>query len=1438
MHSQELYDEAAVAYDNLFASDIFTYPESLPQAERLELYDENEAYDGATSLSQRADMKIQNSAIDGAPSTLAQLLYLSYKNHGLFLLDVLTKHIQQDSQSIERDGISNTILPSLRRLIQALHRDDTELELWRKVARICESMGSTRIARYCLETVLAADRDGSDPWWELLSIDQVFAAEQLKVLLTALRDTSWETKLATLPGSHKQVVIQLQKYIDPCPYLSHQPQAILGHNSRENQSRSGIEWQSLKIEMRSWGSCGKSIMYQICQEDQGMFDAGGGAKYRILLPNKQISSNQEKVQISEEKGLALTIKGSNDKSTSQVGNYANPEADSRAVKNVDEKLSKEPAAHAPIESDNDDQDGEATASNIPGVMEDSGPAHAVEVISKNPHKEESDTMYDQEFQVGAPTPAQEPSRSLGAISKMPAMVSLPTRKRSSDSAGMQDTVDMGRVRSKRIKARGSTNEPGSSKEALAEELNQLYQDQLQVIDQVDNLLFEVAGRILSKFNVEYPGSFGAFKEIISSALANGSLRKTVFERDPSNVAAQDFLSLLAAWDKEKLAAFLHGDDDNLGGSSNLSGPRNSGLNLFLEHSKRGSAFASQKSALPEDQGLEAFALKVEQTWTSLDELALKWVEALVAPLRTEGGDDLASRYEAFLWPESLKRTIVLMLVMKDEYIYGNLCSRLTRLDERLLETITCPKFDGLRGSEKDLIRTVQNIFELHLDIYGKIVNPSSEVDSTTRILQLHRLRRWAALAYDAISKKPCSENSDELLDHLDIRFLWASVLHTGLLNPTSRDHIILCFQDLSRMLKEAGSPVIELPNNYMMPEISVEAAEREISRVTTMDFFLNLFNNQESDPLTVIEGLEPILEGSVQMQDSLNPDERCVDKSDPANDTQSTTGPSSEKSPDIDSEQFFSPDMKQMLQFVGRANVSLKIILWEKLGEAYEAITYPPKVLCCTLRRIEIITEYLVSESYAAKHTSDRYLSLLRWLRVIGSLVTKALNLVLNELDIFHFLDEAHLRRVLNATVYLQRILYVQMLWEDSIRIGKVQPTRLKGLHEEFESAMNNIRALLVKIWLLQYTLMKEAFKQNRELAKDAKQDMSEYLKCLHGALGLRRFCNVSKRLFPIFMKGELLQLIAPESSCISTAQLIYDLYGLKICSNPSDLEDHGCQPAPLDRDAALEIMDLVMVQVRKMNIKDIGKSELRNVIDKMQQAIRVPKPTGAMVFNRRVITAFLGSPINPVDLFRSLRGVGDLSGTAVNNFYSLSNKGWYLLLGHLTLAKSRSQKRVFPGPVEDLEMAKAYFRHDLELGLEKWETWYRLAQVFDAMIEENTTWSAEKLNTKMTDLISLQRNAIHCYTMAVAVANRDDDASFEAAEKISELYADFACRIYASSREPFSMKAFTLQEFIKHYNGEARGMYQGPPFREMRVYSAWKFASVLFQRAKSESWM
>ena len=160
--------------------------------------------------------------------------------------------------------------------------------------------------------------------------------------------------------------------------------------------------------------------------------------------------------------------------------------------------------------------------------------------------------------------------------------------------------------------------------------------------------------------------------------------------------------------------------------------------------------------------------------------------------------------------------------------------------------------------------------------------------------------------------------------------------------------------------------------------------------------------------------------------------------------------------------------------------------------------------------------------------------------------------------------------------------------------------------------------------------------------------------------------------------------------------------------------------------------------------------------------------------------------------------------------------------------------------PIEELNTAAAFFAQDIEFSADRWESWYRVAQVYDAQLEEQVSWSAEKMNSNNSDLIQLQRSSIHCYIMAAANAIEIEDAKVEASDNISNMFFDFGMRMYASSRLPYGMEAFRLRGTEeRYYSGET--VYKSPSFTELTVYNAWRIAASLFIRAlgrRTEPWM
>lgn len=319
-------------------------------------------------------------------------------------------------------------------------------------------------------------------------------------------------------------------------------------------------------------------------------------------------------------------------------------------------------------------------------------------------------------------------------------------------------------------------------------------------------------------------------------------------------------------------------------------------------------------------------------------------------------------------------------------------------------------------------------------------------------------------------------------------------------------------------------------------------------------------------------------------------------------------------------------------------------------------------------------------------------------------------------------------------------------------------------------------------------------------------------------------------------MKVEMIRLKQVDKWEDYLGQVLYDLYGIRLGVGTYLLEEHGCPTETLDRRTVLNIADQVIVLANRMPMKDLLKHELRSTIERMQTAIGPAKATPQMAHNLRNLTEFIRNSIRPLHLYQALKGQIQIDSIPVVTADSgLADNGWYFLQGMIALTKFRSQKRLGPGgQTDDMRVSATFMRLQLQYSAENWEAWYRLAQCFDYELEDEVMWSADKINSHPQELIRLQRGAIHCYVMAISTAVRIADSSFETAAKLSELYCEFGMRIYASSRDPFQMKAFWVDGFEKHMSG-IQGMYKRPLHEELSRYKAWKYAAALFRRSLAD---
>lgn len=1306
---------------------------------------------------------------ENAPNSLPQILHLSYKNHGLFVLDLIRYQLGQRAGAALRAALRRPDGP-MYYFAEALDKDDTDQELWCRASAVAASAGSGRIARFCLEAVLDEDEEGLESILQLPGVQGSLAGQQLRQLVEALQDqlSLLQAPLSSirrkkLSAALKRRLLPFEPDIDGYHFTALDKSELSGRNA---------ERIPIASSRSDWAAVGDAILQLHFCEQAKQVDPSPGSAISLLLPH------------------ALT----NGSLTAHAG--------------VDGSLSRQ---HSDDES---------------------------MVTAPEPHEEQPEPVG--ETKAVGPHSADPPVAPLqeGAEGSQPAAAGVsqgeraetPSRKRSTDSAGLPETADGGRGRSKRLRARESIHEGGTGPDAAALDLSKQMQTELWNFEQADHFLFAINNDLLGRININGMGTAKELRDLTASAVndtpteAPGTLNKAI----------EDLYSTIRTC-PQAVALLLGGDGiDDLGKQS-----RETGLNAFLGLTKGSNSRTNAKPSMLDNIGLERWTRKVNGDWLSLKQVAWSWLEAMLRPghlsPRSSRAHEDKSSYVQYQWSDELKRILVQIIVNLDVYIFDRLHAAIIDIDHKVLAAKCASTVCGMSSEDLSLIEMAQTLFELHLDVYSLIKHPNSGVDAMTQTLQKDRLERWSALARDGLNLRS-SGTGDYKLDDLALRHIWASTFHISVCDELLPEHVVDCMEDLKAVFEACKDRTIRLHNNAVMPELSADAVDRELARMRMKDFVMKVFDHDEQDPVAVIENLEPILEpASIDHALSVGAGEANGDH----------------KAADSDALQegavalSMASPIREMTKFIDGASVLVRLSLWQRLRQAYENIDYPPKVISCYLRSIETLMKELKSQAYEENSGDQRELVLLRYMRMIDEFVSRILVVAKSSSQAWECIDEHHLRSSLTAVAEYTRLACTTNVFEDQWRVNLIPPPNLEGRpNPAFLPVLDRLHDMFIRAWILQYQLLSEAMVQQPEAFPTAADDKFEYLRHVHYATGIRKYCHAANRVLLRLLRDDFLDMSGlsdPDSRDSELCQVLHDLYGLRLSSD-SNIMDYGCEPEPLEKRNAVQLLPFVMSQTKKINLKDLPKTEVKATIDKVHGALGRPKATEAMQANGKLLRAHLKSPVNPLDLYQCLEGIGFLPALHVPSAKGImpAVKGWYFLMGNIALNKYRSQKRVAPGPIEDINIAAAFLMQDLEYNMERWETWYRLAQTHDSQLEDAVAWTAEKLNSNSHEVLTYQRNAVHCYTMAVACAERLEEVDTETSNKIGNLYFDFGMRIYASSRPPFSMGAFAFKEDeIRHFSGQT--MYTNQPFQPMQSYPAWKFAAALFKRAISRKpgyWM
>ena len=1184
----------------------------------------------------------------------------------------------------------------------------------------------------------------------------------------------------------RRLAPELERNFDPYPFLPRSLRSL----AKQNPLGAPPQRYTIKVLERTWAAVGKALLHELQTEQQGTNEIPMGAGILISIPE--------------------------DVSDSAKPNHSAESRKGSDAHGIHELAIEEDALNAPLEG----QDRDRSSSGDPAVQ-------VAEVLEASAQGMEQSTK-------AHTADGDEPTQ-------------LPSRKRTSSTAGLPDTNDGGRVRSKRIRARESTAENATTNDKTATDASKDSDRLLETYVERDERLFETVGEFLKRFEADGLGSLRSLQEIAAGDGRQLSESGSMYEDNAGSLdtAVSDLSVALRSWDSVKAQGFSHtqavGNKGTKPKPAEALSSRKLEFMTLLEQTKTENWKTASISYGPIDQGLGQFRTKINSQWLLITDAASSWLEHfLKSDFEDNHGPSSSlmlavlkgSSYMRDAWPEDLKETIVQMLVILDAWIYPDLRKK---SEEIILQfrSVGRPNYHPpLSGPTLQLMDMIETILELHMDLYSSMKNLNSEVEANACQVEKYRVDRWEMLMDEVMEVYPEIERLKASQDTLALRFIWQQHMFKILPENIPREKVTETMLELKTWFLAFSGPAVKLQNNAFMPEVSAKAAWETLQRGAVFDLLTDIFRTEQVDPVLVTDKLEIILDPSAAGLIVDLPEENTANEIASQHSNIAIT---------INGTQVWLPDFRLAAKFVKAQSVRLRLFLWDTLKDAWEALGSPSEVFRCHLRIIGILMAELTAPSYLKQSRENRQLILLAWLQVINEHLIKATTLAINDHSAFDIIDVDRLKLSARSVASLARLLHVSALFEDALRVGRIQ------VAESSNSLLKARRMLVdmqIRTWILLYTLLKEATKQINEAFPAPSEDLAEYLHVVHQATGLRKFCNASNKILLRVSKQEIFKTKTVENREMDTLQVLFDLYSLKIGPNSGSLEDHGCYGGEIDRPTAVMIVDFALSIFRRASIKDLSKTEYRLAIERINTFVypfpKHPSESDVLKFNVGVFKQFMKKSINPRDLYDCVKGFWGMPGKRVPAHYAkVASKGWYFLMGQMALARVRSQKLPSPKSKEDLETAENYFRADLQYNPEMWETWYRLAQTYDSMIEEDVLWTAEKLNYDRNRLNSLQRSAIRCYMTALSYAVRQTQPSIETEEKMSELYTDFGMRMYASSRPPFDMEVFSLKDYQRFFSGA--GIYQGNPHLELTEFAAWKFARVMFDKAlvhKPSHWM
>ncbi|KAK9466156.1 hypothetical protein V1512DRAFT_208858 [Lipomyces arxii] len=781
--------------------------------------------------------------------------------------------------------------------------------------------------------------------------------------------------------------------------------------------------------------------------------------------------------------------------------------------------------------------------------------------------------------------------------------------------------------------------------------------------------------------------------------------------------------------------------------------------------------ASSKPPFPSSDGLIEFVSFVNADCMYLSEVCIDFIKELLLPK-----EDMSEPFLQSVWPANLTKVTRRLI-----FLYFDLVMQVIGDAMKVEES----------GMAQRYARMTQSLFEMLLDDYVEYTQQhgTSEHHQTALDDYKWRLRRWKSFTIDALSQ--VETDKDPKFSVLQIRYEWASTIYNQV-SGASHETVKTMFENFQKLMNaNADIGTIELPNTPYIPEISADTVNSQLSKIQAASMFSSIFEIKGDNPDKQIKILKTVLKRSERTEESSHLDLKIVEK------------------------------------FIDESTLEFRLYLWELLKSAYDTAGEDTNSFDCLLVSLELTVNDLTTVEYKAKDRDRRTHTLYRSLHLSKELLSSTVSLAISHKRFIDSLTDARLSDLLCCLVSLLRILHAYVVFDD----GVVDGTLTGSESEIYTETASKFQEMLVQCWTFAYMCFKA--KLTLSAVEDFDRPRLLLLSLLHEELGIRQYCSAAGGIFLNLLLKELLAIKLDDIEN-EVLQCVHCQFGLTLGNEFFYPYDHKTTPVAFDRSNALDLLPFLMALAarRKQSTQGLSRTDMKTVLDKFCEVIGVPRRdhTG-IYYNQTVIDKYLSTSISPMLLRQSLRGLESLSTIPIRSDYAeVAFMGLYCLQGQIYLAQYRSRKRTMAGRTEDLDYAIRYFKHDLVCNTNRFESWYGLAQTYDAQAEDDMTWSAEKMNSENKKGIALtQRRALLCFAVATSLYLRHEGIE-PPRQGLAAFWTDFGFELYSSTRPPMSMGAYKAED-ERHFSGST-GMYSKPNFSEMKTTTGIRVALNMFQTA------